>query len=146
MKTKLLVLLPIILLTFLAPTIAFAQSNWSVLPSAGDNTVEQCREKVRDYDSSGVASSEVLGCAIKTGEVHLYMFPYFITYIIKLLLSIAGLIAVLFMVYAGFQWVVAGVSEKQEAAKKTIWHAIIGFVVVLVSFAVVSLIQAAVTG
>jgi len=74
------------------------------------------------------------------------MLPYFVGYIIKFLLGIAGLISVLFMVYGGYQWVVAGISEKQDAAKKTIWHALIGFVVVLVSFAVVSLVQTIVTG
>lgn len=142
-----MILASMMLFIFISPTVVFAQSDWGILPSAGDKTVDECRKTVSDYEMEGkVPSSEILGCAIKTGEVHLSMFPYFITYLIKLLLSVAGLIAVLFMVYGGYQWVVAGISEKQEGAKKTIWHAIIGFVVVLISFAAVSLIQALVTG
>lgn len=148
MKTKLLILFPIVLLTFLAPTIAFAQSNWSILPSAGNETVESCREILHknEQEKEPKYGNKILGCAIKTGEVHMYMLPYFITYIIKLLLTVAGLISVLFMVYGGYQWVVAGISEKQEGAKKTIWHALIGFVVVLISFAVVSIVQTLATG
>lgn len=140
-----MILALMMLLVFISPTIVFAQSDWGILPSAGNETVDSCRKKLMKYEDGKAPDSEILGCAIKTGEVHLSMFPYFITYFIKLLLSIAGLISVLFMVYGGYQWVVAGVSEKQEGAKKTIWHAIIGFIVVLISFAAVSLIQTLVT-
>jgi len=144
MNKKILVLFPVIFFMFLMPSVVLAQdsSGWGILPSTNKD-YQACKNlliKQSNYDN------ETLACAIKTGEIHLSMLPYFVGYIIKFLLGIAGLISVMFMVYGGYQWVIAGVSEKQDAAKKTIWHALIGFVVVLISFAVVSIVQTIVTG
>ncbi len=150
MNKKVLILSAIMFFVFLMPGVALAEdalptatSSWGILPST-NKTYENCITELAKSPPNN--STEVLACAIKTGRVHLSMLPYFVGYIIKFLLGIAGLISVLFMVYGGYQWVVAGISEKQDAAKKTIWHALIGFVVVLVSFAVVSLVQTIVTG
>lgn len=151
MKAKILILMPFILASFLTPNVAFAQSAWSILPST-DRSYADCKKDIASLGTLGetamntaLSNPGVLACAIKTGEIHLYMLPYFIGYFIKFLLSIAGLIAVFFMTFGGYKWVIAGVSEQQEAAKKTIMHAIYGFVVVMLAFVIVSLIQTAVT-
>lgn len=87
----------------------------------------------------------VLGCAIKTGRVKLYMVPYFVTYIIQYLLGIAGLIAVLFMVYGGFKYVTGGISEDKETGKKVILHALVGLVIALSAWIIVNFVQVALT-
>jgi hypothetical protein len=58
----------------------------------------------------------------------------------------AGIITVLLVIVAGIKFLVSGGDAKQiEDARKTITYAIIGLVVVLLSFAIISLI-ATVTG
>ncbi|MBP9718770.1 hypothetical protein KBD59_05770 [Candidatus Gracilibacteria bacterium] len=87
----------------------------------------------------------VLGCAIKTGRIHLYMMPYFIMNLVEFLLQIAGLIAVLFVVFGGYKYAVGGIGEDKESGKKTIMYALMGLVVALSSWIVVNLVQLALT-
>ena len=87
----------------------------------------------------------VLGCAIKTGKIRLYMVPFFITSLIQFLLGIAGLVAVLFMVIGGYRYVVGGLIEDKESGKKTMMHALIGLVVALSAWIIVNFIQVALT-
>ena len=64
--------------------------------------------------------------------------------VINILLSIAGLLAVLFIIIGGFQYITSGAnSELAETAKKTIQNAIIGLVVIILSFIVVQVINQA---
>lgn len=86
-----------------------------------------------------------LGCAIKLGKVRLFMVPFFITYLIQFLLQIAGLIAVLFVVIGGYQYIVGGLIEEKEKGKNTLKHALTGFVVALLAWIIVNFIQVALT-
>lgn len=88
---------------------------------------------------------DYLGCAVKTGKIRLFMMPFFITYLIQFLLQIAGLIAVLFIVYGGFKYVTGGLIEDKESGKKAVIHAIIGLLVALSAWIVVNFIQMALT-
>lgn len=66
--------------------------------------------------------------------------------IIQILLSIAGLVAVIFLIVGGFRYITAGGNEETaEAAKKTITNAIIGIVVIILSFVIVRVISNALT-
>ncbi|MBI2453756.1 hypothetical protein HYV58_01100 [Candidatus Peregrinibacteria bacterium] len=87
----------------------------------------------------------ILGCAIKLGRVHLFMLPFFITFLIQFLLSIAGLIAVLFVVLGGYWYVVSGLVEDKEKGKNYILHALMGLIVALSAWIVVNFIQVALT-
>jgi hypothetical protein len=87
----------------------------------------------------------LLGCAIKTGRLHLYMAPYFITYIIQFLLGLAGLISILFIVIGGFRYTIGGLTEDKESGKKTIMYAILGLVVSLSAWIAINFIQATLT-
>ncbi len=52
--------------------------------------------------------------------------------IINVLLGLLGILCTSLLVYAGFLWMTAGGSEdKIEQAKKTIWAAVIGIVIIL---------------
>jgi len=62
--------------------------------------------------------------------------------IIQVLLFIIGIISVLFVILGGFRYVTAsGNEEAAEGAKKMITHAIIGLVIVIMSFVIVRVIS-----
>ncbi len=68
----------------------------------------------------------------------------FIIKIINIALSVAGLIAVLFLIIGGFRYITsAGNEETAEQAKKIITNAIIGIVVIILSFVIVRVISSA---
>jgi len=66
----------------------------------------------------------------------------FIIGIINIALAVAGLIAVLFLIIGGFRYITsAGNEETAEQAKKIIVNAIIGVVVIILSFVIVRVIS-----
>lgn len=70
-----------------------------------------------------------------------------VTNIINIITILLALIAVCFMVYAGVQLITSGGDEKkQEAAKKILINAVIGFVLIAISGGVVSLVVSIVMG
>jgi len=65
-----------------------------------------------------------------------------VTETIKWILSIAGRLVLLILILSGIYYVASGDNpEKQEKAKKIISYAIIGLVVVLVSYGLLALID-----
>lgn len=67
--------------------------------------------------------------------------------IINILLTVAGLVAVLFLIIGGFRYIVAGGNEESsEAGKKTIINAVIGIVVIILSFVIVRVVSNAIRG
>jgi cysteine-rich repeat protein len=64
-----------------------------------------------------------------------------ITNIIRVVLGFLGIIAVGFIIYAGFTWMTAGgVAEKIDKAKKILIRASIGLVIILSAFAIASFV------
>ncbi len=64
--------------------------------------------------------------------------------IVNFFLTFLGLIAVVMIIYGGFLYVTAaGNQEKIESAKKIIMYAVIGIVVILLSFAIVNTVLGA---
>ncbi len=62
--------------------------------------------------------------------------------IINIALALAGLIAVLFLIIGGFRYITsAGNEEATEQAKKMILNAVIGIIVVILSFVVIRVIS-----
>jgi hypothetical protein len=67
--------------------------------------------------------------------------------IVNFFLTFLGLIAVVMIIYGGFLYVsAAGNQEKIESAKKIIMYAVIGIVVILLSFAIVNTVLTAGSG
>ncbi|MFH1012269.1 MAG: pilin [Candidatus Peregrinibacteria bacterium] len=67
-----------------------------------------------------------------------------ITNIINFFLGLLGLIAVAFLIYAGVLMVTAGGNEEQVGkAKKVITFAVIGIVIILLSYTVVTFVTSA---
>jgi hypothetical protein len=66
----------------------------------------------------------------------------FILRVINIALALAGLIAVLFLVIGGFRYITAGGNEDHtESAKKIIMNAVIGIIVIILSFVVVRVVS-----
>ncbi len=60
----------------------------------------------------------------------------------KVLLSYAGRIALLFLIFGGIYYIISGSDpQKQEIAKKTITYALLGLIVVLSSYAVIAVLD-----
>jgi len=110
----------------------------SAKDSAFDSTLE-----ASGNNNDGRAN--LLGCAIKTGRISLQMIPYFISYISNFLLSIIGLICVLFIVLGGYFYIAAGLTEGKEKGKKYISHALLGMAVAILSWIIVNVVMYAVT-
>lgn len=57
---------------------------------------------------------------------------------VNILLSLAGIIAVLFVIIGGYQYLFSGANEDlAEKGKKTITNAVIGIVIIILSYTVV---------
>ena len=67
--------------------------------------------------------------------------------VVQILLVVAASVATIFLIVGGYRYVTASGSEEQtEAAKKTMSGAIIGLVVIVLSFAIVRIISAVLLG
>ncbi len=98
-------------------------------------------EDVDDY-----SLSDVLGCAIKTGDIKLWMVPYFIRYFLEFLIGLAGLVSVGGLVYGGYLYLFAGLSDDKEKGKKAIMYSVAGLVMTMLAWALVNIVIAFVTG
>lgn len=94
---------------------------------------------------SSLEVRDVLGCGIKTGDISLWMIPYYIRYILEFAIQISGLVAVGGIVFGGYLYLFAGVSEDKDRGKKAILYSVAGMVLTLVAWAVVNIVIAVVT-
>lgn len=91
-------------------------------------------------------SGDLVG-KIRSGDIHLSDIPLFITYFIQIAITLAGIIAFLMIIVGGYQYIVGGIySDMREQGKTTLIYAISGFVLALLSYAIVNLVQLAATG
>jgi hypothetical protein len=68
-------------------------------------------------------------------------------FIIESILGIVGILAILFIVIGGYQYITSGGSDEQaEIGKKTLTNAIIGLIIVILSYSIVLVIINAVHG
>lgn len=98
-----------------------------------------------DVDIGG-RGGKCIGLAdmIRTGEMHLWNIPCYIKFITQTLVSLAGTLAVIFVMIGGYKYVI-GRDEDKEAAKKTITYALIGLAVSLMSWIIIDLVLRAAT-
>lgn len=105
----------------------------------------EIEKQISSGDNSREQANAYLSCAIRTGNIKLWMIPYFIRYILEVLLGISGLVAVGGIIYGGFSYIFAGLSENQEQAKKAIIAGIIGLILTLTAWAIVNIVITLVT-
>ena len=83
---------------------------------------------------------------IQSGDIHLSDLPAFLTAFIEAGIVFAGIIAFLMILVGGYQYIIGGVySDMREQGKNTLMYAIGGFVLALLAYAIVTLIQLAAT-
>jgi len=67
--------------------------------------------------------------------------PTVIGDIVQLMFAFAGIVALIYLILGGYNYIMAGGNpEMQEAAKKTITNAIIGLVVIIISYLIIQFI------
>lgn len=71
----------------------------------------------------------------------------FITFIIRIMLYLSGMIAVVFVIIGGYQYITSGGNEESaEKGRKTLVNAIIGIVIIILSYVIVNVIASLVSG
>ena len=98
-----------------------------------------------DVDIGG-RGGKCIGLAdmIRTGEMHLWNIPCYIKFITQTLVSLAGTLAVIFVMIGGYKYVI-GRDEDKDAAKKTITYALIGLAVSLMAWIIIDIVLRAAT-
>ncbi len=89
--------------------------------------------------------NNILGCGIRTGNITLWMVPYYIRYILEFIIGIAGLAAVASIIYGGYLYLFAGLSEDKDKGKKAIIYGLAGMVMTLLAWAFVNIVIRLVT-
>lgn len=134
----------------------FNNQKQSVLPST-TRTIAECKvimnkvqmdsraakEKFEKRDD--VYVKEVLGCGIKTGDISLWMVPYYIRFILEFILQLGGLIAVGGIIYGGYLYLFAGLSDDKDRGKKAILYGVGGIVLAMTAWALVNIVISVVT-
>ena len=92
------------------------------------------------------------GCDAKDGCLLIDLgsrntFPGLLLFLVNLALGVVGILSVAFIIYGGFQYVASrGDEEQAETGRKTLTNAIIGLVIVILSYAMVTVVMHALEG
>lgn len=156
-------------LIFASPmTVSETQAATSILPGSEETiadflTAEECYEAVQvwavAYSENGfdglpetvstpdgeLNELDMMTCAIKSGNMHFWMIPYFVNYALEFIIAVAGLIVVLMIVLGGYYYIYGAVTDDKEKGKTIITYAIGGYALVLVSWFIVNAVLLAVT-
>ena len=92
-----------------------------------------------------VAAEEFLACAIKTGNIQFWMVPYFVSFMLEFLLSIAALIAILMVIVGAYYYIAGGLTDDKEKGKTIIKYALGGLILTTLSWVIVNVILLALT-
>lgn len=98
-----------------------------------------------DEDAKDISANDVLACGIKTGQIPLWMVPYYVKYVLEFVIGISGLIAVGGTMYGGYLYLFAGLSDDKDKGKKAILYGISGFILTLLAWALVNIVISLVT-
>lgn len=145
----------------------FDDQRGTVLPSTQFDSVEEC-EIIMFYVSNNrvsakttvakrspliniengpqnVTSNDILACGIRTGNMKLWMVPFYIRFILEFIIGLAGLITVGAVVYGGYLYLFSGISDDKDQGKNALKNGIIGLVLVLSAWAIVNVFMALVS-
>lgn len=107
---------------------------------SGDGADDQLAADSPDADAGTVENTESSGCDNEVVDIP-YIGEYF-SAIYGYLVSIAGIVAGIIIVIAGFQWLIAaGNAAKISEAKKRIANAVVGLILALGSYTVLFLVN-----
>jgi|SRR3989344_3073707 len=148
LKTKIVVCF-IAIISLVFPALVLAQSNVpSDRPSENNNTGGQACEPPDEFCPAKINNTEYCRinglCVPKAkGEGLIGSSSVFevIAIVLKWLLTLAGVVATVFLIIGGYQYITAaGNEELAEKGRKTLINAVIGIVVVVLSMAIVTII------
>jgi len=91
------------------------------------------------------AAEKFLACALKTGHIQFWMVPYFVTFMLEFLISIAGLIAILMLIVGAYYYIAGGLTDDKEKGKTIIKYALGGLILTTLSWVIVNIILLALT-
>lgn len=128
----------------------------TVLPDT-DKSVTECQiimEKViRDPSANKELINKRLGtyttilaCGIKTGNIPLWMVPFYLRWILEFIIALAGLASVGGLVLGGYMYLFSGISNDKERGKNALKNSVIGLVLTLTAWAIVNILLALLTG
>jgi uncharacterized membrane protein YqhA len=95
---------------------------------------------------SDVQALNLLANRVQDGSLHVMDILYFIVKLIDLASSLAGTLCVLMLLYGGFQYMVSGLNDDKESAKKTLRYAITGLIVSFLAYLIVNILFVQFTG
>jgi hypothetical protein len=88
-------------------------------------------------------------CNILTGQVHFACFPVLLAYLIQYLFAAVGMLALVQIMIAGYQWAVGSLGVTSitsvDSAKKRLWGAIAGLIFSLLVFAIMNFVISSIT-
>lgn len=86
-------------------------------------------------------ATKKLSKRIQNGQVNMGDIIIIIIKMIDLVTKLAGTVAVLFLIYGGYQYMIGSISDDKEGAKKTIQYAIIGLIITFMAYLIVNLVK-----
>lgn len=93
------------------------------------------------------ASGTIANCDFRTGDFHFNCFPVYLAYLIKVVFSVLGTLALLMLILAGYEWGTSSLEGGDTSkAKNRIKFAIGGFVFSILSYLIVNTIISAAFG
>ena len=109
---------------------------------SGDAVPVALRVKVKvggeENISPTVSPLDVLACGIKTGNISLWMIPFYVKYLIQFLMGISGLLAIFSIIIGGYFYMFGGIGDDKDKGKRAIIYGLAGFVLALTSWALVN--------
>ncbi len=127
-KIKIAVIISALLFSLALSNAVLAESTGSSGGGSQQLLTGETANKLKTQDNAFLAAAG-LGTNVSLGQV--------VSYVIKFVLSLLGIIFVILIIYAGFMWMTAaGNEEKITQAKKTMASATIGLAIVLAAYAI----------
>lgn len=103
------------------------------------------REEVDVPTVGKIKYTDIMACAIMTGDVKLWMLPFIIRYMLEFVIGLAGLLSVGGIVYGGYLYLFAGIGDDKDKGKNAIKNSLIGLVLTLTAWGIVNIVIALVT-
>lgn len=116
----------------------FVENTWAQVGSDFDGIIPS-----RDTSDEAVLA---LTDRVEMGTLHVTDILYFIVKLIDLVSGLAGTLCVLMLLYGGFQYMISGLNDDKESAKKTIRYAITGLIVAFLAYLIVNILFKQFTG
>jgi hypothetical protein len=86
------------------------------------------------------ASGMIGRCSFITGDIHFDCIPLYVGYIIQGIFGLLGTICLLMIIWAGYEWMIAGLQGDTSGAKKRLTNALLGLALSVFSFLIVDTI------